>query len=202
MTLWFLWSRRSRPAIGSRAWWKAWAKRLYNFPALLGICWGEHRLRRQGAQIGPLSVVRARLNGRRTNLTVGEGCAIDRANFALHAPIVIGNHVAINEGVTILTASHDLGDPEWKMYRKEIRIDDYAWVAQGATLLPGVHIGEGAVVGAGAVVARDVEPYSVVVGNPARPTGSRRTEDLRYCPSGFMAELEAWLGTDTRPRDW
>lgn len=50
----------------------------------------------------------------------------------------------------------------------EVIIDDNVWIGEKASILPGVHIGEGAIIGAGAVVTKDVPPFSVVVGNPAR----------------------------------
>ena len=60
-----------------------------------------------------------------------------------------------------------------------MRIGRHAWVASHAIVLPGVTIGEGAVVAAGAVVTKDVEPYLMVGGNPARPI-RKRTRDLTY----------------------
>jgi acetyltransferase-like isoleucine patch superfamily enzyme len=202
MTLRLLYSRRLRPPIGSRAWLKSWAKRLLSFPGLLSICQKQYQLRASGVQIGPLAIVSCLLTGPRVNLSVGAGSVLCKGTISLHAPVIIGQNVTINDGVTILTASHDLADPQWGMYRKEVRIDDFAWIAQGATLLPGVHIGQGAVVGAGAVVSRDVEPYTVVVGNPARPTARRRITQLNYSPAEFMAPYQAWLGTQTRSNTW
>jgi len=68
-------------------------------------------------------------------------------------------------------------------------IGDRVWIGYRAIVLPGVTIGEGAVVGAGAVVTKDVEPYEIVAGNPARKIGSRSLEnglvfsyDLNYKP--------------------
>jgi len=52
-------------------------------------------------------------------------------------------------------------------------IEDRVWIGYRAIVLPGVKIGEGAVVGAGAVVAKDVEPYAIMAGNPARKIGER-----------------------------
>jgi len=68
----------------------------------------------------------------------------------LHDEVRIGSHVCINDGVVILTASHDVNDPHWRAVTKPVVIDDYAWIATGATILPGVRIGRGAVVGASA----------------------------------------------------
>ncbi len=58
-------------------------------------------------------------------------------------------------------------------------IGDRVWIAYRAVILPGVTIGEGAVVAAGAVVSRDVAPYTIVAGNPAQPVGTR-SRDLDY----------------------
>jgi maltose O-acetyltransferase len=147
-------------------------------------------------------VVSARLSGPLKNFSVGDESSIGRAAIVTHAPVVIGDKVTINDGVTILTVSHDLNDPGWKTFRKPVRIDDYAWIAQGALILPGVHIGRGAVVGAGAVVGRDVEAYTVVAGNPARPTSGSRVKELEYSPVAFLAAYEAWLERPTRPESW
>ncbi|MFZ5858782.1 MAG: sugar O-acetyltransferase [Chloroflexota bacterium] len=83
----------------------------------------------------------------------------------------IGNHVMIGPTVQIYTAAHDL-QPEtrnkgWEV-AKAITIKDSVWIGGGAILLPGVTIGRNAVVGAGAVVTRDVPANTVVAGNPAR----------------------------------
>ena len=62
-------------------------------------------------------------------------------------------------------------------------IDDYAWICSRSIILPGIHIGEGAVVASGAVVTKDVEPYSVVGGIPAKKIG-KRNPNLNYSAYG------------------
>ena len=198
MTLSYLWRERKRHPIGSRAWFKSWAKRVYNARPLCKLCWRQHWLRTQGAQVGVLTVGSAKILGPLKNLQIGKETSISEAEIVTHAPVVIGDRVTINDGVTILTASHDRSDPNWRVFRKPVRIDDYAWIAQGSMILPGVHIGRGAVVGAGAVVGRDVEAYTVVAGNPARPTARRRVAELDYNPVVFLAAYEAWLERPTR----
>jgi maltose O-acetyltransferase len=116
----------------------------------------------------------------------------------LHDRIEIGSCVCINDGVTILTASHDIRDPKWGQISKPVVIEDFAWIATGATLLPGVRIGRGAVVAAGAVVSRDVPPYATATGNPATIREEKRTKDLRYSPVRFLAFQDAWLGKEGR----
>ena len=82
--------------------------------------------------------------------------------------IMIGKNCCIGEEVKLITGSHDVSSCRFDLVTKPIVIEDNVWVATGAMILPGVTIGEGAVVAAGAVVVKDVEPWTVVGGNPAK----------------------------------
>jgi len=93
--------------------------------------------------------------------------------------LVIGDNVSISEGVAFFTLEHDPNSPTFENRGAPIRIGDRAFVGARAMVLPGVTIGEGAVVAAEAVVTRDVEPYQIVAGVPARPIG-QRAPDLTY----------------------
>jgi maltose O-acetyltransferase len=132
--------------------------------------------------------------GQAAYVTIGERCAIGRVNFQLHDRVMIGNCVVINDGVHIMTGTHDINTPGWDFQSAPVRIDDYAWVATGATLLPGVTVGEGAVVGAFAVVSKNVEPYTVVAGNPAKVVSQRTRQPFTYWPASGFAALQAWIG--------
>ncbi|CAN8141322.1 hypothetical protein THIOSC13_540005 [uncultured Thiomicrorhabdus sp.] len=113
----------------------------------------------------------------------------------MHDKVTIGNKVVLNYGVILLTASHSLSDPKWRHKSAPITIKDYAWVATNAIILPGVTIGRGAVIGAGAVVRESVPDYAIVTGNPAQVVEGRvRTETLDYSPVLFNAPFEAWVG--------
>lgn len=112
----------------------------------------------------------------------------------MHAPVTIGNCVAINDGCRLLTGTHNVNSPDWELITEPIVVGDYAWLAMGAIILPGVTIGRGAVVGAGAVVAKSVEPLAIVAGNPARKIGERQASEFSYRPSASFALFEAWLG--------
>ena len=105
--------------------------------------------------------------GRRT--IVNQQCCLDG-----RGGLTIGDYVNISAGVWILTDSHDMNDPLFREVLAPVKIGDYAWIGSRALILPGVTVGEGAVVAAGAVVTRDVEPYTVVAGVPARPVGTRK----------------------------
>lgn len=88
---------------------------------------------------------------------------------------MIGAHVSIAHDARIYTAGHEVHDPaSFTTKTKPVRIDDYAVLFAGAMLMPGVHLGEGAVVMAGAVVIRSVPPYRIVGGNPAVDLGPRQ----------------------------
>jgi maltose O-acetyltransferase len=112
------------------------------------------------------------------NCTYGENIYIgNHVFFNLNCMIIdnnkveIGDHVMIGPGIQIYTAAHPL-DAEsrnkgWEV-TKPVTIKESVWIGGSAILLPGVSIGERSVIGAGAVVTRDVPPNVVVAGNPAR----------------------------------
>jgi len=91
----------------------------------------------------------------------------------------IGDNVSISEGTAIITLEHDPNSATFETRGASVRIGDRVFVGARAMLLPGVAIGEGAVVAAGAVVTRDVPSYTIVGGVPARPIGQRQ-QDLAY----------------------
>jgi len=116
-------------------------------------------------------------------LKIGKHTHINRGCFFdARAGINIGNNVSISHLVSMLTGSHDVQSSKFKGIFKPININDYVWIGVNATILQGVTIGEGAVVAAGAVVIKDVEPYSIVGGVPAKKIGFRN-KNLNYTPS-------------------
>ncbi|NET01096.1 MAG: acyltransferase [Sphaerospermopsis sp. SIO1G1] len=119
------------------------------------------------------------LNGRKVYLgdrnVVNFGCLFD----GRHYQIKTGTDVSIGPEATILTLGHDPQSPEFADKGGDVIIEDKVWIAYRAIILPGVKIGEGAVVGAGAVVTKDIEPYTIVAGNPARFV-KKRNVDLKY----------------------
>jgi acetyltransferase-like isoleucine patch superfamily enzyme len=124
--------------------------------------YGPGQLRRDGLVIG-------------AHTRINRDCCLDA-----RGSLRIGENVSISPEVTILTAYHPIDDPEFRVASRPIEIDDYAFVGTRATILAGVRIGRGAVVGAGAVVTRDVPPLAVVAGVPARQVDTRPEEALRY----------------------
>jgi acetyltransferase-like isoleucine patch superfamily enzyme len=141
----------------------------------------------------------ATLMGPARRLQMGPNSYIGHSFIMLHGNVEIGKCAVVNDFVTLLTASHDTDNPDWPRIPATIKIGDYAWVAQGAMILPGVTIGRGAIVGAGAVVAKSVEDYAIVVGNPAKPIAKKRTPVFNYNPVDSIMCVDAWLHWS--PRD-
>jgi len=106
-------------------------------------------------------------------------------NAWLTAYVRIGNDVLMARDVIILTANHRFDDISMPIHAqgtedyKPVVIEDDVWIGCRAIILPGVTIGKGSIIGAGAVVTKDVPPYSIVGGNPARVIRSRETSCLR-----------------------
>ncbi len=194
----YLWRNREKPT-NPRRWAKVWVKRCYHLFKLYRLLVRSMLFRWRGASISRLVVLgKSRIEGKITLLSIGEEASLGRCKIALHDRVTIGRRVVINDGVVLLTASHSLQDPSWSHKKAPIVIDDYAWVATNAIVLPGVTIGRGAVVGAGAVIRHDVPNYTIVSGNPATTHPIQRNTDLRYSPVLWNAPLEAWVGPTPR----
>ena len=132
--------------------------------------WRSFLLRLWGAKVGRRCAVAASAKiWAPWNLVLGDYVAIGaRAEIYNVAKIAIGSNVTISQDAYLCTASHDISKLKKPLVFSPIFIGDSTWVAAKAIVLPGVTIAEGAVVGAGAVVTKDVEPWTVVGGNPAK----------------------------------
>lgn len=109
-----------------------------------------------------------------TGTTIGYNAVLDA-----RGGLEIGSNVNFSSEVMIWTAQHDYRSPDFETYYAPVRICDYVWIGPRAIILPGVTVGEGAVIAAGAVVTRDVAPYAVVGGVPAVKR-AERPRCLRY----------------------
>ena len=109
------------------------------------------------------------------NLSIGEWSAIGEGALIYNlGRVEIGRKVTISHGAHLCAGTHDHCSPEFPLLRPPIRIEDQVWVCADAFIGPGVVGGEGAVVGARAVVTKSVSPWEVMAGNPARRVGVRR----------------------------
>ncbi|MGG3445508.1 acyltransferase [Bacillus nitratireducens] len=113
------------------------------------------------------------------NITIGNNSGIGERAFLQDVDeIIIGNDVLMAPEVLIYTANHQHKRDELirkqGMYTKKVIIEDDVWIGTRVIILPGVKIGRGAVIAAGAVVNKDVEPYSIVGGIPAKKISQRK----------------------------
>ncbi len=130
--------------------------------------------------MGQYFYIRSRSDRGKPYITIGEHTVINRqCCLDGRGGLRIGCNVSISPGVWLLTDAHDMQDPQFPEVLAPVVIDDYVWLGSRAMVLPGVSIGRGAVVAAGAVVTKNVAPYTIVAGVPARPIGTR-SRDLQY----------------------
>lgn len=106
---------------------------------------------------------------------IGEGAVLDGRDT-----IQIGNHVDIASEVMIYNGEHAIHSEAFEPQFEPIVIEDYVFIGPRAIILPGVTIRKGAVVGAGAVVTKDVASMQIVGGVPAKPIGERKVKELHY----------------------
>ena len=111
------------------------------------------------------------------NNAVGDVLIGDHTRIGIHntiiGPVTIGHHVNLAQGITITALNHNFSDlnkriDEQGISTQLVTISDDVWIGANAVILPGVTIGQHAVVAAGAVVTKDVPPYSIVAGIPAK----------------------------------
>jgi acetyltransferase-like isoleucine patch superfamily enzyme len=166
------------PSFALRRWW---------YSRALGAAIGEGAGIHLGCYVwfyGPRQV-------RRDGFHVGARTRINRGScLDVRGGLTIGADVSISPEVAILTAAHEIADPGFRVENRRVVIEDNVYIGMRALVLPGVRIGRGAVVAAGAVVARDVPPLAVVAGVPAKPIATRPEDAAAYELRGALPLFE------------
>jgi len=151
------------------------------------IAWRRIRnIRGNSLTVGEDSIIHADISFEKSggNITIGSRSFIGRSHLVCYRSLQIGDDVIMSWGITIV--DHDSHNLSWEKRRDDVVnwgrgrknwehvahapvvLKDKAWIGFNASILKGVTIGEGAVVGACSVVTRDIPPYALAVGNPAR----------------------------------
>lgn len=113
-------------------------------------------------------------------LSIGEYTVVNsKCRLDTRGGIKIGKNVSVSQEVIILTADHDFNSPDFAGRNRPVTIEDYVWIGTRAMILPGVTIGRGALIAAGAIVTKNVEPFTMVAGIPAKFV-KRRFEEVSY----------------------
>ena len=112
------------------------------------------------------------------SVKIGRNSVIGRECHLL-GDITIRNNVSITAQTYIFSATHYKDSRDFSAHSTPVVIDDYAWIGARAMILPGVHIGKGAILGAASTATKDIPEFCVSVGAPARPVG-QRSRDLTY----------------------
>jgi putative colanic acid biosynthesis acetyltransferase WcaF len=108
------------------------------------------------------------------NLNVGKWSAIGEEVFIYNlGKVTLGEKVTISHRAQLCAGTHDYTQPDLPLLKPPVAIHDQAWICADAFVGPGVTVGEGAIVGARAVVMKNVEPWTIVAGNPAKPIKKR-----------------------------
>jgi len=115
------------------------------------------------------------------NISIGEGTRVgDHAFLDGRASLRIGKEADIASYVMIYNSEHNLESDDFSAREEPVEIGDYSFIGPRVIILPGVKIGTGAVVAAGAVVTKNVEDYTIVGGVPAVKIGERKSKNLHY----------------------
>lgn len=113
------------------------------------------------------------------NLDLGDECGI--ANGAIlysQGKITIGKRAVISQGTQLCSGTHDYNDPGFRLITMPINVGAQAWIAADAFIHPGITIGEGCVIGARAVVTKDMPAWMVCAGHPCKPIKERTMQTI------------------------
>ncbi len=166
-------NRHSRKSKCLRAVWNVvWLLLFRPTPNRIGLFnrWRAFLLRCFGARIGKHTAIYSSVTvWQPWKLTVGNWVALSHGvNCYAVDEIEIGDNTTVSDDVFLDCASHDISSPVMELISAPVKIGSNCWLAARSIILPGRCIGDGAVVAAGAVVTKDVAPWTVVGGNPAR----------------------------------
>lgn len=167
----------TRTEMALRVLWMA-GKYLVRWSPRPAFGWRRFVLRAFGATIGPnVHVYSSTRVYMPWNLTVGAWAAIGEDVLVYNlGPVTIGERATVSHQAHLCAGTHDYRKADLPLLKPPVTIGAQAWICADAFVGPGVTVGEGAIVGARAVAVRDVDPWTIVSGNPAQPVKERRLD--------------------------
>jgi len=135
-----------------------------------------------GVKLSPTSTIHIGANFfKPSNITIGKDTIIgDHCFLDGRAPLKIGNHVGIASQVLIYNDEHNINSPDYDNSFGPVEIGDYVFIGPRAIILPGIKIGQGAVVAAGAIVTKDIPDFEIWGGVPAKKINDRKIDKPNY----------------------
>ena len=115
----------------------------------------------------------------------------DGAEIYNPSPVELASHVILSQNCYVCGATHDYNDPAFPLVAYAMRLEAFAWICARAMVSPGVHVGEGAVLGLGSVATRDLAPWTVYSGNPAQPIRERARNQNEVGPAADARDPRA-----------
>jgi putative colanic acid biosynthesis acetyltransferase WcaF len=104
--------------------------------------------------------------------------AADGAEIYNPSPMIFGSHAILSQDSYLCGATHDYDDPLFPLIAFDMHVGAYSWICARASVLPGVNVGEGAILGLGSVATRDLEPWMVYAGSPAVKVKERTRHEV------------------------
>ena len=149
---------------------------LYRPSPRIAFIWRAWLLRCFGAKLGPrCRFYPASRIWAPWNLTCEDTVMVaDAAELYNPAPMFLASHAIVSQGAYLCGATHDYSDPKFPAISFPMRLGRYAWVAARACVSPGVNLGDGAILGLASVATKDLEPWTIYAGVPARKVKDRQ----------------------------
>lgn len=159
--------------------WSVVQATLFRFSPRRWDSWRAWLLRKFGAEVGRVKLIRNTVRIEIPwNISIGDRAQIgDRVYLYSLGPIRIGADTVISQFCHVCAGTHDHERTDFPLIRTPIEIGDRCWVATECFIGPGVRVGEGVVLGARAVVVKDLPAWKICVGHPAKPVADRRLAD-------------------------
>lgn len=174
-----------------RALWEAVRLTIFRWSPTRSNAWRRWLLGLFGAKLAPTCVIRPSARIKHPwILSMGDfSCLADNVEMYNLGPVAIGDHTVISQNVHVCNGTHDYTKPDLPLLRPSATIGSGVWICADAFIGPGVTIGDNCIIGAAAVVTKNVPPNMIAAGNPAKPIKPRPMDfGNRNTPVGSEAE--------------